>query len=95
MVRMRRAFGDLVISVGALIALLMMLAAFNPGLRQELSSRLGSEGAATAQVADAESAARGIVSVVIIAVREQSIAHAPLTAFTVAGVVLLLFMLRT
>ncbi len=42
MVRIRRTFGDALISVGALVALVLMLAAFDGRVREQISLRLGS-----------------------------------------------------
>ena len=95
MVRIKRAFGDALISVAALIALVLMLASFDVRVREQLSMRLGSGRAATTQVADAGVMIRDLTSVVTEAVRDQSIEHAPLVIFVLAATVLMLFMLRT
>jgi hypothetical protein len=94
MVRIRRTFGDALISVGALVALVLMLAAFDGRVREQISLRLGS-GRASTQVANAGVMIRDLSSVVADAVRDQSIEHAPLVIFVLAATVLVLFMLRT
>lgn len=94
MVRIRRTFGDALISVGALVALVLMLAAFDGRVREQISLRLGS-GRASTQVASAGVMIRDLSSVVADAVRDQSIEHAPLVIFVLAATVLVLFMLRT
>lgn len=94
MVRIRRAFGDALISVAALVALILMLAAFDGRVREQISLRIGS-GRASAQVADAGAVVRNFTGVVADAVRDQSIEHAPLVIFVLAATVLVLFMLRT
>lgn len=94
MVRIRRAFDDALISVGALIALILVLAAFDGRVREQISLRLGS-GRASAQVIDAGVVVRDLTGVVADAVRDQSIEHAPLVIFVLAATVLVLFMLRT
>lgn len=94
MVRIRRAFGDALISAGALVALILMLAAFDGRVREQLSLRIGS-GRASAQVVGAGAAVRDLTGVVADAVRDQSIEHAPLVIFVLAATVLVLFMLRT
>jgi hypothetical protein len=88
-----RAIGDALISVGALCALVAVLAAFDADVREQLAMRLA--GNPAAQVANAEATARGLASVVYIAARDQSIEHAPLVIFVLAATVLVLFMLRT
>lgn len=94
MVRIRRAFDDALISVGALIALILVLAAFDGRVREQISLRIGS-GRASAQVIDAGVVVRDLTGVVADAVRDQSIEHAPLVIFVLAATVLVLFMLRT
>jgi hypothetical protein len=93
-VRIPRAFSDVLISVAALLTLIVMLAAFDVRVREQLSLRVGA-GSSSTQVADASVAIRDVVSVVVAAVRDQSIAHAPLVIFVLAATVLVLFMLRT
>jgi hypothetical protein len=90
----RSAIGDALMSMGALIVLLGILAAFDPRVREQVSLSL-SPGAPSAQIAQASTTVRSLSGVVIDAVRDQSIEHAPMVIFVMAGVVLLLFMLRT
>ena len=90
----KRAIGDALISVGALCALIGLLAAFDARVREQISLRVGA-GQPAAQVAHAEAAVRNLATVVFIAARDQSIEHAPLVIFVLAATVLLLFMLRT
>jgi hypothetical protein len=90
----RRAIGDALMSMGALIVLLGMLAAFDDRVREQLSLRM-SPGQPTAQIAQAGATVRSLSSVFIEAVRDQSIEHAPMVIFVGAGALLLLFMLRT
>jgi len=94
MVRIRRAFGDALISVGALVALILTLAAFDGRVREQVALRIG-PGRASAQVVDAGVVIRDLTGVVANAVRDQSIEHAPLVIFVLAATVLVLFMLRT
>ena len=90
----KRAIGDALISVGALCALIGLLAAFDARVREQISLRVGA-GQPAAQVAHAEAAVRNLATVVFVAARDQSIEHAPLVIFVLAATVLLLFMLRT
>ena len=92
--RIRRAFGDALISVVALVALILMLAAFDGRVREQISLRIGS-GRASAQVVNAGVVVRDLTGVVADAVRDQSIEHAPLVIFVLGATVLMLFMLRT
>ena len=82
------------ISAAALGALVLTLAAFDERVREQISLRL-SPGRPSAQVADATAMVRDLTAVVVDAVRDQSIEHAPLVIFVLAGTVLMLFMLRT
>ena len=90
----RRAIGDAVISVGALCALIALLAAYDVRVREQISMRF-SAGQPTVQLANAESSVRSLASVVFVAARNQSIEHAPMVIFVLLAVVLFLFMLRT
>ena len=92
MVRMQRAFSDFLISAGALVALIVLLAAFDGRVREQISLRVSSP---STQVVGAGAALQNLASVVADAVRDQSIEHAPLVIFVLAGTVLILFMLRT
>ena len=94
MVRIRRAFGDTLISVGALAALVLMLAASDGRVREQISLRMAPS-QASAQLAGAGVALRDLSAVVVDAVHDQGIEHAPLVIFVLAAAVLLLFMLRT
>ena len=80
--------------MGALCVLITMLATFDPRVREQIALRM-SAGQPSAQVAQAGATIRSLSSVVVEAVRDQSIEHAPLVIFVLAGSVLLLFMLRT
>jgi hypothetical protein len=93
-VRIPRAFSDVLISAGALLTLIVVLAVFDVRVREQISLRVGA-GNPSAQVSDASVAIRDVVSIVVAAVRDQSIAHAPLVIFVLAATVLVLFMLRT
>jgi hypothetical protein len=93
MVHIRRAFGDALISVGSLLALILTIASFDDRVRQQIVLHMA--GGPSAQVAGASGAVSSLAIVVFDAVRDQSIAHAPLVIFVVAGVVLLTFMLRS
>ena len=94
MVQMRRAFSDTLISVMALGALVLILASLDDRVRDQISMQMTS-GQASAQMAGAGVTASNLTGVVVTAVRDQSIEHAPLVIFVLAAGVLMLFMLRT
>jgi len=91
---MRRVIGDAVISVGTLLVVLFVLVLFDDRVREEATRVFhvssGPSGLAVlgGQTLDAS-------GVVLSAARDLSIAHGPLTIFSVAAIVLVIFMLRT
>jgi hypothetical protein len=89
---MRRALGDAAISAAALIILLVMLVSVDDRVRDHLA---GVFSPSTSEVADARKEISGVVAVVVDAIKDQSVNHAPLVIFGVAATVLVLFMLRT
>ena len=91
---MRRVIGDAAISIGALLVLILMLAGIDVRVREQMALRV-SAGTASAQLTGAETTVRRLSSVIVDAVRDQSIEHAPLVLFVIAAIVLFLFMLRT
>jgi hypothetical protein len=90
---MRRAFGDAMISLGAVLLLLMMLVTIDPRVREQVSGTWGGPG--SPRVATISSQVREVTSVVVTAARDHSIDNAPLMIFALAATVLVLFMLRT
>jgi hypothetical protein len=90
----KRAIGEAIVSMGALCVLIALLATFDPRVREQIALRM-SPGQPSVQVAQAGATVRSLSAVVVEAVRDQSIEHAPLVIFVLAGSVLLLFMLRT
>jgi hypothetical protein len=91
---MRRVIGDAAISMGALLVLILVLAGIDARVREQIQLRVA-PGTSAAQMAGAEATIRRLTTVIVDAVRDQSIEHAPLVLFVIAGIVLLLFMLRT
>jgi hypothetical protein len=87
---MRRTAQDALISVGALAVLLLGLVAIDARVREHADRIIN--GATSAGVGDQLTS---IGSMVLVAARDQSVAHAPLAMFVVAAAVLLLAMLRT
>jgi len=91
---MKRAFGDALISVAALILLLLMLASVDERVREQITGFV-SGAPSSAELVTVKRHVRDVTSVVIDAARDQSVAHAPLVIFSVAATVLVLFMVRT
>ena len=85
--------GDALMSMSGLVVLVATLAAMDERMRQEVMLRINGDPAA--QLSSAGATVRSLTAVIIEAVRDQSIEHAPLVIFVVIGAVLLLFMLRT
>ena len=90
---MRRAFGDALVSAGALAILLLALTAVDDRVREQISLRFSARPAV--ELANAGERVRDLTSVLVEAVRDQSIEHAPLLIFVLAATVLVMFMLRT
>jgi hypothetical protein len=90
----RRAFGDALISMGALGAVLLALVAVDERVREQLTLRFGNS-SASSELEHVGRGARELVAVVIQAAKDQSLDHAPLMIFVLAASVLVLFMLRT
>ena len=86
----RRVFGDAVISLCALLALLLMLVAIDPRVRVQVASAWG--GSTSTSVSKDM---REISTVVLSAIQDRGIDNAPLMIFALAATVLVLFMLRT
>ena len=85
----RRVFGDAVISLCALLALLLMLVSVDPRVRIQVASAWG--GSTSTSV----SKDLGEVSTVLLsAIQDRGIDNAPLMIFALAATVLVLFMLR-
>jgi len=91
---MRRAIGDAVISVSALLILLLMLASVDERVRERMAGLFVSAPSTTELVGTGKDVS-GLVAVVYDAVKDQSVAHAPLVLFAVVATVLVVFMVRT
>jgi len=88
---MKRVLGDAVISLGAVLALLLMLVSVDPRVRYQIASMWGGSGTSTSVSRDL-----GEISTVLLAsVQAHGIDNAPLMIFALAATVLVLFMLRT
>jgi hypothetical protein len=91
---MRRALGDAMVSAGALTVLLATLVLVDPRVRDQMTMRFGSQHAST-EIVSVGTRAKEIAGVAIVALREQSLEHAPMMIFALAATVLVVFMLRT
>ena len=92
--RVRRVFGDALLSGGALLLLLLALVAVDDRVRHQFSQGFR-DARPTADLAEAGNRARDIAVVIVDAARNQAIEHAPLMLFAFAGTALVLFMIRT
>ena len=92
MARNRRVLTDALISASALVALLLALVAIDDRVREQILMRVNA--GPTAQVTNLGSTLGEVAAIITAAARDQSIEHAPLMIFVVAGTVLVLFMLR-
>lgn len=80
-------------SGGTVVILLLVLAAFDDRVREQVSMHLHAR--PSVELRSAGRQMGDLSAVVSHAVREQSLGHAPLLIFTLAAAVLVLFMLRT
>jgi len=92
-VRTRRRIGEAALSLGGLLVLLVVLATFNPRVREQVALHVSPDSATTYTTEG--TTVRDLALVAYESVRDVSIEHAPLTMFVLAGTVLLIFMLRT
>ena len=91
---MRRALGDATISLLTLVILLVALVSVDDRIREWVARVMGTK-PNSADLVGAGKDISGFVTIVFDAVKDQSVAHAPLVIFGVAATVLVLFMLRT
>jgi hypothetical protein len=90
---MRRRFNDVVISVLALAALLLMLVSVDPRVRDQVQTTLNTP--PTSTIRSVTNEVRDVSKVVVRAAEDHSLANAPMVIFGVAAAVLVVFMLRT
>jgi hypothetical protein len=91
---MRRVFHDAMLSAGALLLLVALLAAFDSRVRDHVMLRSGPRHA-TAEMAEAGGELHGVVNVVVDVVNNAVHLHTTLTIFVVVATVLTVFMVRT
>ena len=91
---MRRAVGDGLITAGGALTLVLALVLFDDRVRDQLGAVLDPHHPA-AMLSSFGSRFSEVVAIVAVAARYQSLAHAPLVIFSLAAIVLTIFMLRT
>jgi len=89
----KRPFAGVFAAVGGVLALVVCLAAIDTDVRQQVAAIFTRT--APTEVASVTADVRDLGLVVVQAVSDQSIEHAPLVIFALAASVLVLFMLRT
>jgi hypothetical protein len=89
----RRAVSDTMITAGGALVLIMALVIFDDRVREQVSMRLHAQPAE--QIVSAGHEVRNMTAMIVQAAHDQSITHAPLVIFSVAALVLTVFMLRT
>jgi hypothetical protein len=90
---MRRVFGEVLMTVGAVTILLLVLAAADVRVREHVTRSVMTQ--PSVEVASVMARAQRGANIVAAVAREESRAHTPLLVFTVAAAVLVVFMLRT
>jgi len=91
---MRRAFSDVLMSMGAVSIVLIVLIGFDGELRQQVTQRVNRSHSSTELVTVGEQA-RDLVNVAVQIVKSESEQHTTLMLFLLAATVLTLFMVRT
>jgi hypothetical protein len=89
----RRAVGEALMSAGTVAILVLVLMAFDDRIRKEISQRVMTRPAS--ELASAGRQVQDLTTLTVTVARQQSSTHAPLLIFTLAGAVLVVFMLRT
>ncbi|MBZ5557610.1 MAG: hypothetical protein LAO77_10095 [Acidobacteriia bacterium] len=94
MVRLRRVFGDALVSAAVAGSLLLILVAADDRVRDQVMGRFGAAHPSTA-LTQAGGHVRDLAAIILDTVRNQSLEHAPLLIFVLVATVLLLAMSRT
>ena len=89
-----RRLGGAVWAAGGLLGLIAGLAAVDGRVHEQIV-RLAASGLPAAGIAGAGSRVRALALIVVEAVQDQSIEHAPLVLFSLAGIALVVFMSRS
>jgi hypothetical protein len=91
---MRRAISDSMLTAGGALAVVIGLVVIDDRVRHEIANQL-TVARPSVELASMGPRLRDLAMVLFQAAHAQSLAHAPLLIFAVAGLVLFLFMLRT
>jgi hypothetical protein len=91
---MRRRISGGVTTAAGLVVLVVGLAAIDSRVRDHLGSLLDGN-RPSGELANVAERVQDLGLILLTAVRDQSIQHAPLTIFALGGLLLLVFMLRT
>jgi hypothetical protein len=90
----RRPFSGGFATAGGMVALLIGLAAIDERVRDQVALAFTRRGP-TEEIASVGSWLQDMATIAAQAVRDQSIAHAPMVIFALAAMVLVLFLTRT
>jgi hypothetical protein len=90
----RRPFSGALAAAGGMVALLIGLAAIDERVRNQMTLAFARQGP-TEEIADVGLQLQNMATIVAQAVRDQSIAHAPMVMFALVAMVLVLFLTRT
>jgi hypothetical protein len=91
---MRRPFAGALPAAGGVVALIVGLAAVDVRVRDQIALLVRS-GGPTDELVTVGNRFQELMGILVQAVRDQSIEHAPLVIFALAAMILVLFMLRT
>jgi hypothetical protein len=89
----RRVFGDALISVATLIILLTVLVAMDERVREHVVGMVKDD-TWSSDVSRANAELRSVAGILLMTAKDQSLDHAPMVVFVVAGSALVLAMLR-
>ena len=90
---MRRGYREVLMSAGTVVILLLVLIAFDDRVRQYIARPVVAH--RSTELTSSARELRDLTSVIASAARHQTLGHAPLLLFTLAGAVLVFFMVRT
>ncbi len=90
---MRRGYREVLMSAATVAILLLVLIAFDDRVREHIGRPAVAH--RSTELASSGRELRDLTSVIASAARHQTIDHAPLLLFTLAGAVLVFFMVRT
>jgi hypothetical protein len=90
---MRRVYREALMSAGTVLVLLLVLFAFDPRIREQMSRRVATH--PSQEAASVGRQARDFAAAIAATARDTSRGHAQLLVFTLGAGVLVMFMLRT